>query len=308
MVFNEHKGFSQPDWPKYLSQFGLETFEPSNMRVSDGVESWVSTLIEDFKNKGFEVKRRTSENFEIITSLSDYKADCLILHAEKYYEQIKYSRIGHFVDENKKVVIVCLPDIESFLDYAEYYTPRTQSLRHSIIGMHLSSTPYNHIIVRENLELDEILSTIAHELTHWVLSDLDLPRWLDEGLATIFEKIHFPQMSLIDTHYISESIEIWSEKKNVQEFLIGTAWGFFDAKFTYGLAERIVRFFLDDMSHDEFVHFLELAHYLDGGRKAFRRYYEGSLEQYLLDIHAPEVNGLGSFGTKTGSGGFFPGV
>jgi hypothetical protein len=84
--------------------------------------------------------------------------------------------------EGGKLAIIHLDGPERYYDFVARYYPAKVDFAPSS-GMFSTKGCWHIILSGPRIEI----STVIHELTHAILSDLELPRWLNEGVAQIME-------------------------------------------------------------------------------------------------------------------------
>ena len=136
-------------------------------------------------------------------------------------------------------------------------------------------------------DLDELEPVIAHEMTHFALSHLSLPLWLDEGLAVNTEQRissarRHPQHAL---ELLKQHHDFWNPD-TIQEFWTGESFHRSDQgnSLSYDLARAMVELIGRDWN--AFVKFAGEAAREDGGAAAAR----GILSLELGELAAAAVN------------------
>jgi hypothetical protein len=116
--------------------------------------------------------------------------------------------------------------------------------------------------------------TIAHELTHLLLTGRDLPLWLEEGVCQVMEEIatgnrHFT----FDREMSRRQREHW-RVHGIQSFWSGEAFSKPDdhQELSYRLAQAIVRVMIGD-HRKSFLQFIRDARWPDAGDSAAREHF-----------------------------------
>lgn len=182
----------------------------------------------------------------------------------------------------KKVVIALYDDVYPLYVshfYSEDYMGRTG-------GMMISRDGLRHIAVilpRAQSGEQQLLRTLAHELTHEALQPLSLPRWLDEALAMSFEdQLGGGEPSL--EHRLGHQFEVigsrallreffaWWTEERLQGFWSGQLWNSEDDEqsFCYEMSRLIFKVIRGqaDRNHTGFRNFVRDADWDDGGAAA----------------------------------------
>src|SRR5690606_6830075 len=125
--------------------------------------------------------QRASDDFLLLSSLPDRTADLVLERCEQARRAIR-QRLGSIgKDEGYGPhVVVVFASQDSYYAYLEHYGPRGDG-RALSSGVFLDAG-YGHFASWHD-GLDELEPVVAHELTHALLRHLDLPVWLNEGLA-----------------------------------------------------------------------------------------------------------------------------
>lgn len=184
-----------------------------------------------------------------------------------------------------KQVILLLRSPEDYYRYISLIYPEGNHT--SSMGVHIREG-YAHIaILGKKMEFVE--SIVAHELTHAFFHHLDLPRWLDEGLAQMFEHdVTGKSQLIVDSEMAKRHKKFWS-KHGLDGFWDGE---FFQrpgktTELCYQLAEILVRLLVEQSRprwfgwvkepQIRFRAFLKNARYQDAG--------QGSANEHLgLDL------------------------
>ena len=121
---------------------------------------------------------------------------------------------------------------------------------------------------------------LTHELAHNALFTLPVPRWLNEGVAKIFESqisgsrgTGFDvDMDMADRHHA-----YWTPE-NIQTFWSGQSFLSPDStELSYSLANILINLIAEEKG--DFKNFLQNAHYSDSGEAAFSKVYRKNLGQ-----------------------------
>jgi hypothetical protein len=183
--------------------------------------------------------------------------------------------IAHF-GPGERSIFVALDSQEQYYRYVANYYPEDGEFSFSG-GMYLHFGCPHFVTVKD--ELWRLEPVIAHELTHSAVAHLELPLWLDEGIAVTTEqhvsvgshRQHRDQVDLIGKH-----LEFWNAER-MQEFWAGESFRRVDEGNTlsYDLATQIVG--LAGREWDAFVRFATSARRDDGGAAA-------AMTEFNLDL------------------------
>ncbi|WP_208512790.1 hypothetical protein [Variovorax paradoxus] len=172
-------------------------------------------------------------------------------------------------------ILLVVDDEESYYGYVSGYYPEQGEFAFSG-GMFIDAGCPHFLAKRADLSAIE--PVIAHEMTHNALSHLDLPRWLDEGLAVNTERrlagagpaMHTPQ-ELRRKH-----LAFWGEVE-IQQFWSGES--FFRTDDGNLLSYELARILVEQLARDwnAFARFASSARREDGGAEAALEVFDADL-------------------------------
>jgi hypothetical protein len=210
-----------------------------------------------------------TEHAIVVSSLDETEAAALARYVATTRTRVQrvLPTVAAFPPEQKSVVLV-MDDDDSYYQYVAGYYEKGGEFAFSG-GMFLPAACPHFVVKRADLQAVE--PVVAHELTHSALSHLDLPLWIDEGLAVNTEHRltrvvageHTPQ----ELH--AKHLAFWSPER-IQEFWSGRSFSRQDdgQLLSYELARILVREMAADW--DGFARFLRDADAADGGDAAAR--------------------------------------
>jgi hypothetical protein len=180
--------------------------------------------------------------------------------------------------EGKHSILIVMNDQENFRNYVSIY-PSKANLAASARGVFINLGCPHLVTVNENLWTLE--PVIAREMTRGAIEHLELPRWLEEGIAVSAEK----QIAISgrdDGEVLATSANhraFWNARR-FQEFWAGKCFNGTDE--ANALSRDLARSIVDHLSKDRasFVEFATNASRDDGGAAAAL----GLLKQDLGDI------------------------
>lgn len=126
---------------------------------------------------------------------------------------------------------------------------------------------------------------VIHEMTHVLLSHLDIPQWIEEGLAQIFKDQVLHEASFTPTHALQREHRAYWQEHTLDRFWGGAAFHGVDEgrRLAYSLAETLVRILLRDQAA-RFRSFLGAARYADAGDAASREHLGRGLADVAADF------------------------
>lgn len=212
-----------------------------------------------------------SEDFLLLSALEDRAAVVLLRFCQSVRRRI-VRNLGPVAvprGDGKHVVIVFEAE-DAYYDYIAHYYPDGGEYAMSA-GMFVHAG-YGHFALFDG-EMEHMQPTIAHELTHCLLSHLRIPAWLNEGMAVNTEHAFFPRLadprtSLYSPNEIKARHAAFWNADTIQEFWSGKSFLRTDDgnMLSYDLAQRITA----TAARDEaaFLAFLFDADRVDGGLSA----------------------------------------
>ncbi|MFZ6742810.1 hypothetical protein ACO0LC_06280 [Undibacterium sp. JH2W] len=186
--------------------------------------------------------------------------------------------VACFPDKFKSILLI-FDDEASYQRYSSIFYQAKEGRAQSG-GMFIAQDCCPHFITKQD-DLLLVEPIITHELTHSALAWLDIPLWLNEGLAVTLERrLHSRYLTrkLNAEELLDDLRNFWDEWR-IQEFWSGTSFHRSDegTKLSYELAHILV----ENLAHQpkEFLRFIQAANKQDAGVKAAR-------EIMLLDLGA----------------------
>lgn len=190
-----------------------------------------------------------------------------------------------------KEILIVLDNAEDYYNYISFYYPDEDREFSYSGGIHISAGCSHYVTIKG--ELAEIEPVIVHEMTHGCLSHLQLPLWLNEGLAVNAElqlaNRGQPAYSPQDMH--NKHRAFWGSGE-IQEFWSGQSFHRSDDgnMLSYDLARILVQQFAKDWI--AFRNFVLQADWRDAGAESARNHLGvdlGELVRALLES-APTVS------------------
>lgn len=187
-----------------------------------------------------------STDFLLLSALDDRPVEVFLQFCQSVRRRIVRNLGGISVGRSDgKHVVMVFSDEDTYYDYISHYYPDTGGEYAMSSGMFVHGG-YGHFALYAGA-MEEMQPTIAHELTHCLLSHLPIPAWLNEGLAVNTEHALFPRLG--DPSYAlyrpeeirAKHAAFWNED-TIQEFWSGKSFLRADDGnlLSYDLAKRIV--------------------------------------------------------------------
>ncbi|UXM94536.1 hypothetical protein N5853_10550 [Bartonella sp. HY329] len=179
------------------------------------------------------------------------------------------------------MLAIMIDEGEQYYDYTgKYNTVKSQIILSS--GVFINSV-LPHFVTNET-QLTLVEPTIIHELTHYYLAHLELPLWLDEGLAVNVERViakNAPPAEYLVELY-EEHLAYW-DYRTIHKFWNGMAYNHSTkAKLAYDLGRMMVYHLAKQKN--EFKSFVEDSNRYDSGASAAKRHFKMTLGQIVCAL------------------------
>lgn len=275
------EGFPRPDWQAIGAIIDMLPPRQTADRWSATARAWLDATA---RHLGPPYVVRETRNFLILSPLIPRTTEVVERFIERAWKQISMQLDG-LADDNgygKRVVMLFATQDEYYEYSAFFYSAGEHPLS---AGVFLNGE-YGHVAIPFH-EIAETEATIAHELTHYYVSSLPLPLWLNEGLAVTFEnEICCNRPLRMDPDRLAEHHAFWNED-TIQEFWDGRSFRRTDEgiELSYELARYCVR----ALAHDRvpFIEFAKNATFEDAGEAAAVAVYGGSLGGLIEQFFGP---------------------
>lgn len=185
-----------------------------------------------------------------------------------------------------KSILLVFDDDQTYKHYHSIYNPQSDPL-HQSSGMFFDIASCPHFVVKR-ADLLQVEPVITHELVHNALQWLDIPLWLNEGLAVSVERrLHRTYADFSGLGNLEENLQAYWHARNIQEFWAGASFHDHDevARLSYELAHVLV----ENMANGQeksFSRFVCTAQRQDAGALAAHR-------ELALDLGAAVCTLLG---------------
>lgn len=192
--------------------------------------------------------------------------------------------LGELADfpPDERSLLIVFDSEEEYYDYVSLYYPSEGEF--ALSGGMFINAGCPHFVVRR-ADLSSIEPVIAHELTHSAVAHLQLPRWLDEGLAVNTEhKVAGAQSSIHTPHELHRMhLGFWNAER-IQEFWSGESFNRTDDGnlLSYELARIIVAQMASQW--DVFARFVASAKREDSGADSARTHLSVLLGAYAATL------------------------
>ncbi len=278
--FTFHENLPRPNWEN-IYKHADEHFgkEDQNSLWSNVARQWMHELSASLP-KGY--KQTETSDFILLSDQTQRYNKTFSRYLEKCRRHLLSTLSGIANDEGYgKHVVIIFGDIDRYYDYVSYYGPQEGTYGLSS-GMYLNYG-YGHFVF-PNTDLDNAEPIAAHEMTHALLSHLQLPTWVDEGLAVNMEAAicGYPSPPL-NHHMFAKHQAFWGEDE-MQEFWRGESFSRPDKgqELSYQLARILVTNLAEN--YDAFVEFANTAERKDSGEAAIEDIFDISLGDMIANF------------------------
>jgi hypothetical protein len=274
-IISVTEGFPYPDWKKvwdYINQ---------NIARNIWNDAWREAALqwlEKFRAVlGSEYFLNESDNFFLLFCREQEERKDILAFVENVRQQIQNELRGiKFKEVYGKQVILIFDETDDYYRYISYYYPADYN--NLSWGIFLNRG-YAHVAL-PFYDIRNVRTILTHELAHNALFTLPIPRWLNEGVAKIFEsQISRSRGTGFDADMdIAERHHAYWTPENIQTFWAGRAFLSPDSsELSYSLANILMNLIADEKG--DFKNFLQNANYSDSGEAAFNKVYGKSLGQ-----------------------------
>lgn len=274
------KSYPFVDWDKVIDWVEKTTeTELRNHAYDQFARDWLNRLARAFAGNSTVAE---STNFLLLTPKRNADAQKCLVQLEAYRSQIMQALKGlDFECQQSRAPVVITPDADSFVRYlsdyyenGEFMTPGGVCLRRGCI----------HFVLPDD-NLTASAPILAHELTHYCLTGISWPLWLEEGVVQSVENLVTRQLPyILDREMVGRHQNYWNREK-IRDFWVGRSFSFPDegSELSYHLS----RFLLEaagQCGRDTLFAFLNKAHYRDAGFEAMQSALGFSPDEILADL------------------------
>ncbi|MFT5906638.1 MAG: hypothetical protein ACI9E1_002250 [Cryomorphaceae bacterium] len=280
----EANGFIYPDWQKLSESIDKNYPEEHLDLIYNGLAKEWLTNLKRCLDCDFAIYEST--NFFMLCNEEEHNRKNLIDACERSLKTILEQFAGALSDSGYgKHVLIVFNDVEQYERYTRTFSSSGESPTSSGMCIH---TGYTHIVLPHITSEETPVATIAHELTHALLAEYQIPNWLDEAVAMRMEDVAvgYDGLSMDDESY-NKHLKYWDEN-TIQDFWSGEVWGRDSAGFelSYDLARILWKKIAVDLgaTKEEIVEFIETVGWEDSGKKAFKRIFDHTLGELVEDF------------------------
>lgn len=262
---------------------------------ADRGREWVRLLTTNFGEK---YKSHESPNFWLICTQDAAMAALILRWAEKAFTHLKAAWGEVLPRQYGRIPVLAFADLDAYYDYiSEYHLDG----EHPASGGVFLFEGYGHFAFCFH-DLNGAERVITHELMHALLSGLEIPLWLNEGMAQVAETSLLGH-PLHDLERLRKTAGSFWNRTTLEEFWAGKSFGRLDhgQMHSYYLAFLITRRLAGDMP--SFRQFVKTASKADGGRQALYDAFGLHLEDLVVMTPGLESEVSGRIGDDWKIGG-----
>lgn len=271
----EH-GFPYPDWPKLLQQ--IEAKCPRFQQDATWRKVMREWLREIRSGVGGTYRCHESAKFFLLTAEGRPVAQALLRFAEEAQAVIEHQFGELAAGSEGKCTLLAFSDADDYYAYiSRFYPDGTHNLSSGVCvfgGLAHIVWPFQFVYSARRI--------LIHELVHYNVTGLQLPRWLDEGLAQRVESVVGQQPVGLDREMAQRHREFWTPDL-MQKFWAGITFlqpeG---AELSYHLALLLVEWLAVD--REAFLNFVREADWGDAGQDAAGRWLDRDLGHMLSGL------------------------
>jgi hypothetical protein len=290
--FHELDGLPRPDWAPVEEATALVENEAERRAIwSSAARLWLERLAEALEADGEPCEVFEGPTSLVLASSSAPEGGSLIPLVERCRMQLlqRLPTVTAF-QQPGKIVFIAIRREDLYYSYISHFYEEGHFGGSG--GVQIRAGGYPHIACHA-AHAHATMLTAAHEMLHASLAHRELPLWLEEGLAQMFEEDMVAQPDASDVvKSIQEARRFWTSR-SLDDFLDGRSFHApsDESRHAYTLALIAVRalaaehrprwFGFDRRKAERFLGFLREASHGDGGAAAAERWLDRTLEAII---------------------------
>jgi hypothetical protein len=231
-------------------------------------------------------RRLETENFMLLSALDHRPARVLLDYLERSRRRVLATLPGIADDGGHgKTVAMVFDDEETYYGYVANYGSSSSEPEAFSGGMFIDAG-YGHFVFAQG-PFESMEPVVVHELTHCLVRHLDIPAWLNEGLAVNTEHRFTPARPRYRPNELKYMLENFWNEETIQEFWNGKSFLRPDdgQPLSYELARLLVH--LLDKDYDMLARFCNSALREDAGANASTSVLGTPLEDLVTVVLGP---------------------
>ncbi|MES9853682.1 MAG: hypothetical protein ABW170_17845 [Candidatus Thiodiazotropha sp. L084R] len=287
-MVEEKKVFTKPDWESISRELDAGSAKKEISAFWERKSNiWLSSLSSEMSG---DISQFESDNFKILTCESERYATLFTSFLERTLSRISKSLPGIARDEaHGKHIVLIFSDVGEYYDYLDQYFAEVDYAPNS--GVYLNEGYGHFAFPTQDLNIAETIA--VHELTHACLAHLDLPHWINEGLAVNMEvTLGVSGANLINADFDKRHAKFWNSV-SINRFWSGSSFYEYGPgqELSYSLAFILISNLVHD--YEVFKEFVLSSVSKDAGEAAFVKHYGTS-----LGVMVTEILGEGTWSPK----------
>lgn len=230
--------------------------------------------------------RGESDHFMLLSSLEPRATGVLLNYLERSRKRVLATLPGIAADHGHgKTVVMVFGQEESYYQYVANYGSDSSQPEAYSGGMFIDAG-YGHFVFTQGT-FEAMEPVVVHELTHCLVRHLQIPAWLNEGLAVNTEHRFVPPRPRYRPNELEYLFARFWNASTIQEFWSGKSFVRPDdgQALSYELARLLVQLLGKD--YGLLTRFCEAAFYQDGGESAAITVLGMSLEELAASVLGP---------------------
>lgn len=307
LLWREDSAFPIPRGQAFRRELAAKALLPPQAYWRAFYQSWFVALgaaLQNSSEHGHDYTWAWHQDFLLLSPLGNRRTEVLARYCKQAAARIMRALPGLAqMNSDGALPIIVFPDADSYGAYTDHlYSEDEPGIASAGLFMKLvddaPSDPdaaakhatsqnvagFGHFILLAD-EIDEAEPTLVHEMTHALLSHLELPLWIEEGIATAME--HTVSQGSADPSYVLNHRSDL-QRRHGRYWNAQTKKGFWDGSaFSNGttteLAYDMAHLIVSELGRDfpRFAAFAKAASVHDGGAEAARSIYGLPLDAFV---------------------------
>ena len=179
-LFKKDKPFLYFDREKVKQTFDSIKDEQIAARAYESIQNrWIADLSRKFTDSQDQsYSTYQSPHFRLLTCENEKYVSSFIKSMENIHQRISRALGSIYVDYETRLPILMVEESSRYYEYISHFYPEEGTFAQSS-GVFLRDV-IPHFVFPKN---DYAISVASHELTHALVSHLEIPLWLNEGLG-----------------------------------------------------------------------------------------------------------------------------
>jgi hypothetical protein len=276
--YEEVHGIPRPNWTLFDNWITTEADADAFDEAWDSVtENWLHRIVDAL---GPQYSVAKSDHFLMLTPHSENERKHMLIAAEHAHDRVSAGLQELCMFHYGRVLSLRFTDPNHYLRFVEDSDPVTDD-KPGTAGVFIhGGLPHMACYSRT---FEEFRKTVAHELSHYYVAHLPLPRWVNEAVAMTMESdggnAHLPRGKAAEKHF-----DFWTPE-NIQEFWYGESWR--EGHPAFGLSYQLAAILFDILRSE--LHptpetkraFVRDAHRSDAGEASAREHLRVDLGEVV---------------------------